>query len=119
MYSDRVNTPIISYIYFVFAAILGAAGQYLYKSGADRTTDTIASYFNIRILGGVACYLGVMVLFIAAFKRGGQMQVLYPIYASTFIFAALLAWWAYDQPIRAVHVVGMCSLVFGMYLMGK
>ena len=42
-----------------------------------------------------------MVLFVAAFKRGGAMSVLYPIYASTFIWAALIAWLAFHEPIRA------------------
>jgi hypothetical protein len=35
-----------------------------------------------------------MVLFVAAFKRGGSRTVLYPIYDSTFIFAAAIAWMA-------------------------
>ncbi len=59
-----------------------------------------------------------MVLFVAAFKRGGSMAVLYPVYASTFIWAALIAWLAFDHPIRPVHVAGMALLVCGMYLMG-
>ena len=47
-------TPKISIIYFLIAAILGALGQYLYKSGADQAGDSIASYLlNIRLLGGV------------------------------------------------------------------
>ena len=95
-------------------------GQYLYKSGADAATGGVASYLlNARLLGGVACYVAVMVLFVAAFKRGGSLTVLYPIYASTFIWAALIARVAYQTPIRSVNVVGMVLLVLGMYLMGR
>ena len=47
------------------------------------------------------------------------MTVLYPIYASTFIFAALIAWYAYATPIKPVNVLGMGLLVLGMYWMGK
>jgi hypothetical protein len=39
---------------------------------------------NGRILGGIACYVAVMVLFVAVFTRGGELTVLYPVYAATF-----------------------------------
>jgi multidrug transporter EmrE-like cation transporter len=104
---------------FVVAAFVGAVGQFLYKAGADRTTQALSSYLmNPRLLGGVACYIGVMVLFVAAFKRGGAMSVLYPIYASTFIWGALIARTAFSEPIRPINVAGMIVLVAGMFLMG-
>jgi hypothetical protein len=65
----------------------------------------------------VICYVAVMVLFVAAFKRGGELSVLYPIYASTFIWGAILARWAYDVPIKPINVFGMVCLV--AYFMGK
>ena len=46
---------------------------------------------NVRLLGGVVCYVAVMVLFVAAFKRGGALTVLYPIYASTFIGSGMIS----------------------------
>ena len=60
-----------------------------------------------------------MVLFVAAFKKGGSLTVLYPVYASTFIFAALLALAVYGTPVKPVNIAGMALLVAGMYLMGK
>jgi multidrug transporter EmrE-like cation transporter len=60
-----------------------------------------------------------MVLFVAAFKRGGALSVLYPLYASTFVWAALIALFAYGTPIKPVNVAGMALLVIGMYLMGR
>lgn len=115
-----MSTPAISIIFFLAAALLGALGQYLYKSGADLAGPTIASYLvNARLLGGVICYVAVMVLFVAAFKKGGSLTVLYPIYATTFIWAALLALLVYGTPIKPINVSGMGLLVVGMYLMGK
>jgi multidrug transporter EmrE-like cation transporter len=60
-----------------------------------------------------------MALFVAAFKPGGALTVLYPVYASTFIFAALISWRAYGTPIRGINVVGMLLLVADMYLLGR
>jgi len=115
-----MTTPAISVVFFLTAALLGALGQYLYKSGADLASGTLSSYIvNPRLLGGVICYAAVMVLFVAAFKKGGALTVLYPIYATTFIWAALLALIVYGTPIKPINVAGMGLLVVGMYLMGK
>lgn len=115
-----MRTPPGSVACFIVAAVLGAVGQFLYKTGADRATGGVVSYVaNPRIWGGVACYVAVMVLFIAAFKRGGALSVLYPIYASTFIWAAMIAWWADGTPIRPIHMLGMVCLIVGMALMGR
>lgn len=115
-----MNTPIISIVFFIIAAFFGAVGQYLYKLGAESTNGSVGSYLaNPKLLGGVVCYIVVMVLFVAAFKKGGSLTVLYPIYASTFIWVALIAMLAYGTPIKPVNIGGMALLIGGMYLMGK
>ena len=115
-----MHTPISSILFFLAASVLGAVGQFLYKSGADAATGGVMSYINNpRILGGIGCYTAVMVLFVAAFKRGGSLAVLYPVYASTFIFAALISYFAFGTPIKAINMVGMGLLVGGMYCMGR
>ncbi len=113
-------TPVSSVLMFVCAAALGAIGSYFYKSGAEQVDGTVAGYFaNPRLLAGVLCYAAVMVLYVAAFRRGGALTVLYPVYASTFIFGALIAWRAYGTPITGENIAGMVLLVAGMYLMGR
>lgn len=115
-----MRTPLISIIFFIIAALVGAAGQYLYKSGAEATSSSVLSYLlNIRLWAGVVCYISVMVLFIAAFKKGGSPAVLYPIYASTFIWAAIFGWIWYGVPIKPINIAGMVCLVLGMYLMSS
>ena len=113
-----MRAPLASILMFLFASLFGAVGQFLYKSGADRATSGLVSYLaNVRILGGVVCYIAVMVLFVAAFKKGGALSVLYPVYATTFIWAAVIAWVSYGQPIRPIHGGGMLLLVLGMICM--
>jgi multidrug transporter EmrE-like cation transporter len=115
-----MKTPPISIVLFLLAALLGAVGQFLYKSGAERAGGSVMSYLaNVRLLGGVVCYVAVMVLFVAAFKRGGALTTLYPVYASTFVFAAIIAWYAYGTPIKPVNIAGMALLAGGMYLLGR
>ena len=115
-----MNTPLVSIVCFLIAAFLGALGQFLYQSGARAATGGIGSYVaNPRLLAGVVCYIAVMVLFVAAFKRGGSLTVLYPVYASTFIFAAIISRFAYGTAILPSNVLGMFLIVFGMYFMGR
>jgi len=114
-----MKTPLTSVALFALAAILGAVGQYLYKTGAGRITTSFSSYLSLPLFGGIVCYVAVMGLFVAAFKRGGDLSVLYPVYASTFIWAAIISLMAYGTPIKAVNVVGMALLIAGMFLMGK
>jgi multidrug transporter EmrE-like cation transporter len=115
-----MTTPASSIVMFLIAALVGAVGQYLYKSGADAATGGLSGYlFNWRIAMGAACYIAVMVLFVAAFKRGGSLTVLYPVYASTFIWAAIIALLVYGTPIKPVNIAGMAALIFGMYLMAR
>ena len=118
--NNTMKTPLISILFFVLASVFGALGQYLYKSGADAAKGGIMGYIaNSRILGGVFCYIAVMILFVAAFKKGGSLSVLYPVYATTFIWAAILALVVYNTPIKPVNIAGMILLIGGMYLMGK
>lgn len=115
-----MKTPLLSILFFLLAALLGALGQFLYKSGAERATGGALSYLlNARLLGGVACYVAVMVLFVAAFKRGGALTTLYPVYATTFIFAAFIGLWAYGTPIKPANIGGMALLIAGMYFLGR
>ena len=118
--SSKMSTPLVSILCFLLASLLGALGQYLYKSGADSVDGGVVGYLlNSRLLAGAACYIAVMVLFVVAFRKGGALTVLYPIYATTFIWAAVLALIFYGTPIKPVNVAGMALLVGGMYLMGK
>jgi multidrug transporter EmrE-like cation transporter len=115
-----MRTSPLAIFLFAVAAFLGAVGQFFYKTGADQTNGSLRSYLlNARLFAGVICYIAVMALFVVAFKKGGALTVLYPVYASTFIWAAVIAWLAYGTPIRAPHFAGMLLLVAGMYLLGR
>ena len=118
--SKLVQTPLSSILCFLVASFIGALGQFLYKSGVEQANKGWFSYvLNGRILGGVVFYIVVMILFVAAFRRGGELSVLYPIYATTFIWAAIIGLWAYGVPIKPVNVFGMVCLIAGMFFMGR
>ena len=116
-------TPLLSIVLILVASVFGATGTFLYKTGAAHATETGVSGLSLatepRILGGVGSYLVVMVLFVSAFKNGGAMSVLYPLYATTFILGALISMAAFGTPIRPPNLAGMGMLIVGMHLMGR
>lgn len=113
-------TPLLSMILILTASLFGALGSYLYKTGAAHATEGgFTLFLQPRILAGLGSYLVVMVLFVSAFRNGGALSVLYPIYASTFIFGALIAMLAFGTPIRLPNVAGMGLMIAGMHLMGR
>jgi drug/metabolite transporter (DMT)-like permease len=115
-----MKTTPLAILYFLVASVLGAVGQFFYKAGADRTRGTIQSYLlNSRILLGACCYIAVMVLFVAAFRQKASPTALYPLYATTFIWAALIEHALYGRIISVANVAGMGLLVGGMYLLGR
>jgi len=112
------GAPISSILMFFLAAIFGAFGQYFYKSGADLAIGGALTYLlNFRIWLGVACYVAVMVLFVGAFKRGGSMAALYPIYATTFVWGAIISHFAFGTEVRGANLAGMGLIFIGMYLL--
>jgi multidrug transporter EmrE-like cation transporter len=112
------SVPLVSVVCVLVASLLGAAGQFLFKLAASRGGDRPLGFLLTPwAMIGLACYFAVMVLFSIAFKRGGTVPVLYPIYATTFIWAALMGWALDGQAIRPIHVAGMIILILGILCM--
>jgi multidrug transporter EmrE-like cation transporter len=113
------RTPPIAIVCVLVASLLGAVGQFLFKTASHQAKGgPLAVLVNPWALLGMACYVTVMLLFTHAFRKGGTVAVLYPIYATTFIWAAIIAATWYGDAIRPVHMVGMVLLLAGMFLMG-
>src|SRR5688572_14817752 len=113
-----LQTPLVSIVCVLIASVLGASGQFLFKLAASRGGGAPLGFlWTPWALIGLACYVAVMILFGHAFQRGGTVQVLYPIYATTFIWAAVMAWAIYAHPIRPIHVAGMILLIVGIICM--
>ena len=113
-----LKTPPIAIVSVLVASVLGAVGQFLFQYGAQKGKGGIIGFVtNPYILLGMAGYVAVMGLFTYAFRAGGTVRVLYPIYASTFIWAAIIAWLRYDQGISPIHMAGMVLLMVGIICM--
>jgi hypothetical protein len=79
-----MKTPLLAIGSVLIASILGAIAPFFFEHGSRQLQGRVVDFvLNPWIIGGMATYLTVMVFFTYAFRLGGTVRVLYPIYAST------------------------------------
>lgn len=93
------------------AAVLGAFGQYFYKKGSALLSERI---LNWPLLLGVFLFCGVMVLFVIAYKLGGKISIVYPFYATTFIWGALIGVFLEKEELRTPYYFGLALVFVGL-----
>jgi multidrug transporter EmrE-like cation transporter len=105
---------------FLIAALLGAFGQYFYKTGAESASARIITWIlNYRIILGILCYISIMVLFLLAFRIGGPLTILYPVYATTFIWGLLIGIFLLGEKVNPLNFVGVGLIILGIYFIAK
>ena len=113
-----LKTPLLAIASVLVASLLGAIAPFFFEYGSKQLHGRVADFLlNPWILGGMTTYVAVMVFFTYAFRLGGTVKVLYPIYATTFIWAALIAMFHQGAPVEWVHVGGMVLLIAGVVFM--
>lgn len=100
----------------LLAAFIGAGGQYLYKLGASRLAE-VPLYRNWQLFAGMVLFCGVMGCFVWAFKLGGRLSVVYPVYATTFVWGMALAVLVDGEPYSALQLSGIAVIVLGVAML--
>lgn len=93
------------------AAVLGAGGQYFYKRASSYSGSP---FLNVSLIIGVLLFCGVMALFVLAYKAGGRISIVYPFYATTFVWGTLIGIFLEKESVRAGHFVGLAFLLAGL-----
>ena len=113
-----IKTPLLAIGSVLIASFLGAVAPFFFEHSSRQLHGRVLDFvLNPWIVAGMATYLTVMVFFTYAFRIGGTVKVLYPIYATTFIWAAVIAWMRHGTPIEPIHMGGMGLLMAGIVLM--
>lgn len=99
------------------AGIFGAIGQYYYKLGGLRL-GTGPLWRNWQIAAGILSFCVVMALFMLSYKLGGRISAVYPAYATTFVWGALIGRYAGGEPVSALTVVGTALILVGVATVG-
>lgn len=102
----------------ILAAFLGAWGQWAYKRGGLRLSDT-PFLTNWMLLLGIILFCGVMALFVIGYKNGGRISVVYPFYSTTFIWGALIGIMLEKEPFHWSIPVGISLVLAGLVVIAS
>jgi undecaprenyl phosphate-alpha-L-ara4N flippase subunit ArnE len=90
--------------------------QVFYKMGADKLVFSFMEIItNVPLITGMVLYgLGAIIM-IVAFK-GGEVSVLYPIVATSYIWVSLLSVYFFNESLNLFKVIGIFVIISGVVL---
>jgi multidrug transporter EmrE-like cation transporter len=108
---------------------LNAAAQLLLKAGTNRVGEFAFALENLApigarlasspfILGGLACYVVSVVVWILALSRV-PVSVAYPMLSVGYIVNAVAAWMLFGESLTAQKLVGIGFIVIGVFLVAR
>jgi len=111
-------TTLWSIALVITAATLGSFGPILLKKASKDLTFNIKTIIsNKYLLGGLVFYGIGTVLFIPALK-GGELSVLYPLVATTYVWVSLLSVKFLKEKMNAFKWIGVFLIIIGVALVG-
>ena len=121
-------TP-LTFSLLMLGVLLNATAQLLLKAGTNRVGEFAFSWDNVvpigmklamnaPILGGLACYVVSVVVWILALSRV-PVSVAYPMLSVGYIVNALAAWMLFGESITAQKLVGIGFIVVGVFLVAR
>jgi multidrug transporter EmrE-like cation transporter len=107
-------------ILLVFSCtVLGAIAQILMKIGmAHFTPNPIALVTNIPLVAGYALY-GINTLMLVLALREGELSLLYPIIALTYVWVTLLSYTILAEKPNIYRNIGIATIVVGVGVLGR
>jgi len=100
--------------------ILGAAAQVLMKVGTGHLSHPgLAGYLtDVPLLAGY-CLYGVNTVLLVFALRDGELSILYPIIALTYVWVTILSVLFFHESLNFFKVAGIAVVVAGVAVMGK
>lgn len=113
-------------MFLVFGCtILGAAAQVLIKTGTaslglhPSLVQTAIGLFTIPgLFFGYACY-GVSTVLLILALRGGELSVLQPVIALTYVWVTILSVLVFHEPVNGWKIAGIAVIISGVTWLGK
>ncbi len=100
--------------FVLFLALLGATGQLFLKQGADNLEFNVKSLFaNWKLVLGISLYIVSAALWILALRHG-NLSVMYPIIATSYIWVAFFSIWFLKETVTPFKWMGIALIVIGV-----
>lgn len=102
----------------ISATLIGAFGPILLKKASAKRLSNLKSLAaNYHLFGGVALYAIGTLLFIPALK-GGELSVLYPFVALSYIWISLLSVRFLGEKMNRLKWLGIALIIIGVSFIG-
>jgi len=119
----------LSFSLILAGVLLNAAAQLLLKAGTNAVGHFEFSASNIvpvglrlalepTILGGVACYVVSLVVWIMALSRV-EVSIAYPMLSIGYVINAVAAWYLFGESLTALRLTGIGFIVVGVFLVAR
>ena len=106
----------------VFACtILGSVAQLLIKTGMSPShfsPHLLGLLTDIPLIAGYTIY-GINTLMMVLALKNGEMSLLYPIIALTYVWTTLASYALLGEPSNAYKNIGIATIVLGVAVMGR
>ena len=97
-----------------FSALVGSLGQLCFKFGSGSfSLDPRLLITNYSFIAGLALYAVSTIIYMFALRQG-QLSIIYPIIATSFIWVTLLSGVNLDEPIYSTHLIGIAFILIGV-----
>jgi len=120
----RLSPQTKSLVLVLCCTVLGAAAQILMKSGSAHVAHpgivgvAMALLTNLTLFGGYALY-GLSTLLLVLALRDGELSLLYPVIALTYVWVTLLSFLIFRETINPFKLIGISSIVCGVAILGR
>ena len=99
--------------------ISGAAAQLLMKIGITHFVPNLwAIVTNLSLMAGYVLY-GMNTLLLIVALRDGELSMLYPIIALTYVWVTILSYTLLREPPNAFKNIGIAAIVLGVAVLGR
>lgn len=106
----------------LFAALISSLAQLIFKkalgSKLERKRDTLKLIRNRRIVVGVVIYFIALVVYLYALSEA-PLSIVYPTFASTFIFIALISHFWLREKLPAMRIAGVLMIFLGIVIVAS
>jgi len=118
-----------TFLLILTGVLLNAAAQLLLKAGTARIGSFEFSAANVlpigtqlalqpHILGGLACYVVSVVVWIMALSRV-EVSIAYPMLSIGYIVNAVAAYYLFGESLGAQKLLGIGFIVIGVWLVAR
>jgi len=119
----------VSFSFILLGVLLNAAAQLLLKAGTNAVGQFEFSAANIlpvgmklafepHIMGGIACYVVSLVVWIMGLSRV-EVSIAYPMLSIGYVLNALAAWYLFGESVTMTRLVGIGVIIIGVYIVAR